>query len=355
MRATGTSIAAPVWQESPGGGQPTTTAKTLPTTSPRSRSGSPIDGLRGMEKGDRARGAGGLTSRQADLSNLMRAGFRVKPQAIQKANDDALKAAIAESLKPPPMRADAMTNHQARILGAMHAGLRVSPQAIQVADDNALAAAIQESLKQSSPATSHDFNSPPPLPPRPPQASAMPTPPASPARPAASPSHGQHIPASLLAGSRPFSPAPSNSRPSSLSSDTSSVYSNLSLDHPPLQSTTSFATSVASSRPLRHDSTTSVPSNKPSPQSSAPKAIDEKRSVRAQIGKAFSFLNPLSKRNKERREYWNTLTEKPSYSSDSVDRRRARMERDEHYYPSSASSLTTEEGAGYGEGRFDRR
>jgi hypothetical protein len=353
MRATGTSTAAPVWQESPGGGQPTTTAKTPPTTSPRSRSGSPIDDLKGMEKGDRPGGAGVLTSRQSDLSNLMRAGFRVKPQAIpqaiQKANDDALKAAIAESLKPPPMRADAMTNHQARILGAMHAGLRVSPQAIQVANDNALATATQESLKQSSPATSRDFNSPPPLPPRPSQASAMPIPPASPTRPVAPPlpiGKDGRLPASLLAGSRPSSPATSHSRPSSLSSDTSSAYSNFSLNRSPLQSTTTLATSVASSKPSRHGSTASVDNSKPSQQSSAPQAMNERRSVRAQIGKAFSFLNPLSQRNKERREYWNTLDAKPSYASESVDPSRARMEKAEHYYPSSSSSPATEEGAG---------
>jgi hypothetical protein len=160
-----------------------------------------------MKKGDGTGGAGVLTSRQANLSNLIRAGFRVKPQTIQKANDDALKAAIAESLKPPPMRADAMTNHQAKIFGAMHAGLRVSPQAIQVANDNALAAAIQESLKESSPATSHDFHSPPPLPSRPPQASAMPTPPASPTRPAAPPLPPRPTQASAMP-TPPASPRP---------------------------------------------------------------------------------------------------------------------------------------------------
>lgn len=41
--------------------------------------------------------------------------------------------------------ADGMTDQQALIHGAMKMGFRVSPQAIQRADDNALAAALQES------------------------------------------------------------------------------------------------------------------------------------------------------------------------------------------------------------------
>jgi hypothetical protein len=39
-----------------------------------------------------------LSPSQADIHNLMRAGLRVQPQAIQKANDEALAAAIQDSL-----------------------------------------------------------------------------------------------------------------------------------------------------------------------------------------------------------------------------------------------------------------
>jgi hypothetical protein len=157
MEINKTSSSASVHQNPPNGAQPTTAARPSSIPSRRNSSGFPIGGLKNF-----------LTSRQVELSDAVRSGRRVNPHAIQEANDAALNAAIAESMKP---WADAMTDHQAKILGAMTAGLRVTPEAIQKANDNAIAAAIRESLKQSSPAQSHNFNSASPQQPRPPQAS----------------------------------------------------------------------------------------------------------------------------------------------------------------------------------------
>ncbi|MCR4468313.1 hypothetical protein [Burkholderia sp. SCN-KJ] len=149
MKATRTTGAAPIWQESPTDRQPADTRRPS-APSPRSRTGSPLEGLRNLPKKEGTGDAAAMRSTQDDLDKLMRAGIRVKPEAIRKANDDALKAAMAASLASSRSPANAMTGRQAHVLGALNAGLRVNPQAIQKANDDALAAAIQESLKQSS-------------------------------------------------------------------------------------------------------------------------------------------------------------------------------------------------------------
>ncbi|WP_322040728.1 hypothetical protein [Burkholderia diffusa] len=182
MKATRTAGAAPKWQESPADRQPAGTRRPS-APSPRSRTGSPLEGLRNLPKKEGTGDAAAMTSTQADLDKLMRAGIRVTPEAIRKANDDALKAAMAASLASSQSPANAMTGRQAHILGALNAGLRVNPQAIQQANDNALAAAIQESLMQSSPALARHPDARPPSPPESSRASALPTPSATPATP----------------------------------------------------------------------------------------------------------------------------------------------------------------------------
>ncbi|MGS1000370.1 hypothetical protein ACVCH0_01440 [Burkholderia glumae] len=105
---------------------------------------------RGGEPG--VRHAAMLTPQQARFASALQAGRRVSQQGLQQADDEALAAGIAASLAAMPedgrgQPAEPQASLQSRVDSALDAGARVSQQALERAYDPELQAAIAESLR----------------------------------------------------------------------------------------------------------------------------------------------------------------------------------------------------------------
>ncbi|WP_321951669.1 hypothetical protein [Paraburkholderia bannensis] len=140
----------------PSGGSPPGRTHSGGAANVRSTPDVAFDGLKSRRKGPRASAPSvnesALTKQQAQLQMLAQGGRRLHPQAIAKADAQALEAGLRASLQPPPVpqRGEGnLSSRQARVLGALQAGIKVKPEAIEAADAAALAAAIEMSKVES--------------------------------------------------------------------------------------------------------------------------------------------------------------------------------------------------------------
>lgn len=89
---------------------------------------------------------------QTQLQMLAQSGLRLSPQALAKADAQALEAGLQASVEPPPVTqsgAASLSSRQAFLLGALEAGVNVRAEALEAADAEALAAAIELSKAES--------------------------------------------------------------------------------------------------------------------------------------------------------------------------------------------------------------
>ncbi|MCM2495755.1 hypothetical protein [Burkholderia glumae] len=129
-------------------------SKAPPQPSRQGRPDSRLSGLASMARGGEpgVRHAAMLTPQQARFASALQAGRRVSQQGLQQADDEALAAGIAASLAAMPedgrgQPAEPQASLQSRVDSALDAGARVSQQALERAYDPELQAAIAESLR----------------------------------------------------------------------------------------------------------------------------------------------------------------------------------------------------------------